>query len=114
MTALSALRSEVAALDKLGTRMGANEAKLRARADARIGEAIERGAALYDRERHLPLLFHRSKWEGLSDGQIVDMLSRAVTAGSKALVAGRWHADGNRVMALRQALAGELVAGEGQ
>lgn len=98
-----AIAEEVKAFDRAA-------ASMREAAGRLVQRAIERGASLYIRERDLPKLLHRSKWEGKLDGEIRDMLTRAIAGGSKAVAAGAWHADGNRLMALRQALKGENSA----
>lgn len=81
-------------------------ARLRETTDRLVAQEISRGAVLYDRETHLAHLIGYS-WRLLSDAEILARLESAVGAEANAVTAGRWHADSNRLIALRQALAEE-------
>ncbi len=75
--------------------------------DALVAHATERGAALYVREQHLAPLI--GDWQHLSDAEIIQRLERKLRAMQRlTLATGQWTGDVNRVIALRQALAGEL------
>jgi hypothetical protein len=79
---------------------------LRHVADRMLADAIERGAALYTRERHLAPLI--GDWRDLTDAEIVDRLQRKLRQAQRlTLATGHWTGDLNRVIALKQALAGE-------
>jgi hypothetical protein len=72
-----------------------------------VSRQIATGAALYDRERHLALLI--GDWRHLSDAEIIARLQRKLRQIKRlTLATGHWAGDINRVIALRQALAGEL------
>ena len=78
--------------------------------DARVRTAmdrhVERSAALYVRERHLAPLI--GDWRDLSDAAIVERLQRKLRQMQRlTLATGSWAGDLNRVIALKQALAGE-------
>jgi hypothetical protein len=71
-----------------------------------FAQTIERGAALYDRARHLAPLI--GDWRHLTDAEIVAMLERKIRQMERlTLATGHWAGDLNRVIALKQALAGE-------
>jgi hypothetical protein len=99
VSALPELRAEVDVIDALTEH-------IRSVTDRLVAREVERGAALYVREKHLPPLLGRS-WEIMSDAEIVARLQRKMFAESKRLQAGHWSANTNRLIALRQALAGE-------
>jgi hypothetical protein len=71
-----------------------------------VSQQIATGAALYDRARHLAPLI--GDWRHLTDAEIVDRLQRKLRQMERlTLATGHWAGDLNRVIALRQALAGE-------
>jgi hypothetical protein len=82
---------------------------IRAVCDRLIAREVERGAAQYVRERDLPSLIRN--WDMLSDGAILDTLRRKIQVESAHIIAGFWHADSHRLIALKQALAGEQARG---
>lgn len=98
--ATAALRTKISALDAATARLASATERLTQR-------NIASGAAAYVRGRDLPKLFSAHVIAGKSDGEIVDLLRRHVAGASRALVTGHWAADGNRLMALRQALRAE-------
>jgi hypothetical protein len=96
---LAELRAEIAATD-------AATARLHKALEDLVAREIERGAALYVREKHLPALMGAC-WLDMSDEEILDELERKARAAAQMLAAGHWAGDINRVIALKQALAGE-------
>jgi hypothetical protein len=75
--------------------------------DALVAHATERGAALYVREQHLAALI--GDWRGMTDAEIVTRLKIKLHAMQRlTLATGHHTGDLNRVIALKQALAGEL------
>jgi hypothetical protein len=93
------IRREVDAIDALTN-------NLRLVVDELVNREIERGAALYVREKHLQALLGPC-WRDMSDGEIVIELERKVGAAAAMLAGGHWASDTNRLIALRQALAAE-------
>ena len=79
---------------------------LREVTDRLLAHEIARGAGLYKRERHLPLLLGAS-WQTLSEEAIRARLQRRIRDESRRLQSGSWNADPHRLLALKQALAGE-------
>jgi len=74
--------------------------------DALVAHAAERGAALYVREQHLAALI--GDWRGMTDVEIIQRLERKLRQMQRlTAVTGHWAGDINRVIALKQALAGE-------
>jgi len=85
--------------------------ELRAAFDEAATRATRRkialGAELYDRARHLAPLI--GDWRHMTDAEIVTRLKIKLHAMQRLMLAtGHWTGDANRVIALRQALAGEL------
>lgn len=79
---------------------------LRPFADRILADAIERGAAHYVRARHLAPLI--GDWRHLTNAEIVERLERKLRQMQRLMLATGHHAgDINRVIALKQALAGE-------
>jgi hypothetical protein len=73
---------------------------------ALFAPAIERGAALYVRARHLAPLI--GDWRHMTDAEIIQRLQRKLRQMDRlTLATGHWAGDINRVIALKQALAGE-------
>ena len=71
-----------------------------------VSQQIATGAALYDRERHLAPLI--GDWRHMTDAEIVERLQRKLRQMQRlTAVTGHWTGDLNRVIALKQALAGE-------
>lgn len=84
--------------------------ELRAAMDAAatrtVSHQIATGAALYVRDRHLAPLI--GDWCHLTDAEIVERLERKIRQMERlTLATGHWAGDLNRVIALKQALAGE-------
>ena len=96
---VSEMRREIDAIDALTN-------NLRLVTDELVNREIERGAALYVREKHLPPLLGEW-WRDMSDDAIVAELERKVGAAAAMLAGGHWASDTNRLIALRQALAAE-------
>lgn len=99
MTALPGLRAEI-------DEIAAATARLNKAVEDLVAREIARGAALYRRERDLPTLLGAC-WRDMTDGEIVAELERKVTAAAQMLAGGYWAGDTNRLIALKQALAGE-------
>ncbi len=99
MSALPELRAEI-------DEIAAATARLNKAVEDLVAREIARGAALYRRERDLPMLLGAC-WRDMTDGEIVTELERKVTAAAEMLAAGYWAGDTNRLIALRQALAAE-------
>jgi hypothetical protein len=71
-----------------------------------VSQQIATGAAVYDRARHLAPLI--GDWQHLSDAEIIQRLERKLRQLQRlTLATGHWTGDLNRVIALKQALAGE-------
>jgi hypothetical protein len=71
-----------------------------------VSQQIATGAALYVREQHLAPLI--GDWQHLSDAEIIERLQRKLRQMQRlTAVTGHWTGDANRVIALKQALAGE-------
>jgi hypothetical protein len=71
-----------------------------------VSQQIATGAALYVRDRHLAPLI--GDWRDLTDAEIVERLQRKLRQMERlTLATGHWAGDANRVIALKQALAGE-------
>jgi len=72
-----------------------------------VSQQITAGAALYVREKHLAPLI--GDWRGMTDAEIIQRLQRKLRQMQRlTLATGHWAGDINRVIALKQALAGEL------
>ena len=76
----------------------------RIHAELAVELGVDRIAASYVREKHLPALL-RSPWGDTR--QIVERLERALRAGQKGVARGHWAADANRLLAIRGALQTE-------
>ena len=96
--ALPELRAEIDATEALTEH-------IRSVMDRLVARDIERGAAIYIRERHLAPLI--GDWRGITDAQIVERLQIKISAESSRLRDSDWCSDLNRLIALKQALAGE-------
>ena len=71
-----------------------------------VSQQIATGAALYVRERHLAPLI--GDWRDLTDAEIVERLQRKLRQMQRlTLATGHYAGDLNRVIALKQAIAGE-------
>ena len=76
--------------------------------DRLVARTVERGAALYVRQRHLAPLI--GDWRHLTDAEIVERLQRKLRGMQRLMLAtGHYAGDLNRVIALKQALAGEQI-----
>lgn len=95
--------------------MNANPIVLSRVAAQVTNRAISNGAQTYSREVHLPRLFILDKdcltWDKT---KIIAKLENMLRGAKEAVRKGHWTADGNRVMALRQALHAELGYGRGE
>lgn len=70
-----------------------------------VARIIDNGASLYVRERDLPKLFPRSvEW---AEDEIIPKLEGALRKAQNAARRGHWAYDGNRTIAIRQALEAE-------
>jgi hypothetical protein len=74
--------------------------------DRLIARDVERGAALYVRERDLPPLLG-DRCADLSTADIILLLKNAARLEAQALIADHWSADPNRLLALRMAIKAE-------
>jgi hypothetical protein len=93
------IRREIDAIDAITN-------NLRLLTDELVNREIERGAALYVREKHLQALLGPC-WRDMTDGEILAELERKVGAAAAMLAGGHWASDTDRLIALRQALAAE-------
>jgi hypothetical protein len=83
-----------------------------------VSRQIASGASAYSREQHLPALIGQA-WQHLTDAEIITRLEVKIRTMQRLVaVTGHHSADVNRLLALRQALAGEKLwrgmAGPGQ
>jgi hypothetical protein len=79
---------------------------LRAAMDEALTRQVATGAALYDRNRHLAPLI--GDWRHMTDAEIIARLEVKLRAMQRLMLATDHYAgDINRVIALKQALAGE-------
>ena len=71
-----------------------------------VSQQIATGAALYERARHLAPLI--GDWRHMTDAEIIQRIERKLRKMQRlTLATGHHTGDLNRVIALRQALAGE-------
>jgi hypothetical protein len=81
--------------------------ELDARVRTVMDRHVERSAFLYIRERHLAPLI--GDWQHMTDAEIVERLQRKLRQMQRlTLATGHYAGDLNRLIALKQALAGEL------
>lgn len=73
-----------------------------------VSRQIATGAALYVREQHLAPLI--GDWRHMTDAEIVERLQRKLRQAQRlTLATGQWAGDVNRVISLKQAIAGETL-----
>ena len=73
-----------------------------------VNEQVAKGAAAYVREQHLAPLI--GDWRHMTDAEIVERLERKLRQMQRlTAVTGHWAGDLNRVIALKQAIAGETL-----